>query len=161
MCWLVSGCLEFACNYGISCGQLGISALILMLFAGVPRQALGEANERLQHVMLEMLKSAMATEELISRKVGACLTARMPSTGTDSGLEHTTSRTHGGSGDGPGTGGCIHALTHMYHILSHTHLHVHTHPHAPARTNTHSASHYKQAMVSLMAIVDHSYTGGG
>ncbi|XP_031414935.1 pericentrin isoform X2 [Clupea harengus] len=67
------------------------------------RQALGEANERLQHVMLEMLKSAMATEELISRKVGACLTARMPSTGTDSGLEHTTSRTHGGSGDGPGT----------------------------------------------------------
>ncbi|XP_041937338.1 pericentrin isoform X2 [Alosa sapidissima] len=69
------------------------------------RQNLSEANERLQHVVLEMLKSAMATEELVSRRMGTRMPASMPAApGTDSGLEHTTSRTHGPAGDAPGTG---------------------------------------------------------
>lgn len=86
----------------------------MVIFDCVPRQTLSEANERLQHVVLEMLKSAMATEELITRKVGA---SRMPGTsavGVDSGLDHTSMRAHGAAGDAPGTGKVMH-LIHLIH----------------------------------------------
>ncbi|XP_062324892.1 pericentrin isoform X2 [Osmerus eperlanus] len=57
------------------------------------------ANEKLRNVLLEVVRSTMATEELIGRRVGACVGVGDPLQGVESGHQTTNQRASGGSRD--------------------------------------------------------------